>query len=99
MSIVRGDGPRTTQQPDSKLIAHRNKLLGLWAAERMGMSGEVAAEYALGVVEMSSDDGALVKKIANDLRARGYPISERDVSRQLVACAADARRDSHDAGS
>jgi len=95
MSMIQGRASRTAPELDSKLVAHRNKLLGLWAAERMGMMGEIAAEYALGLVGTAADkhrdDTALVKKICEDMRARGYPIAERDVGRQLAACAGKAR--------
>lgn len=95
MSIVRFRDCDPTQDLDSKLIAHRNKLLGLWAAERMGMMGEVAVEYALGLVgtdfSKARDDMALVRKVCEDMGARGYPIAEADVGRQLAACATEAR--------
>jgi hypothetical protein len=90
---------RTPPELESKLIAHRNKILALWAAERMGMMGEVAVEYALGLVgtaDRDRDDAALVKKICSDMRARGYPIAERDVGRQLAACAVQARAELHE---
>lgn len=83
---------RTTRELDSKVLAHRNKLLGLWAAERMGMMSEAAVEYALGLVltKKSHDDAALVRKVCADMSARGYPIAEEDVRRQLAACTRDA---------
>ncbi|MGH7124749.1 MAG: ATPase inhibitor subunit zeta, partial [Stellaceae bacterium] len=49
MAIIRGHTLPAAQNVDSKLVAHRNKLLGLWAAERMGMIGETAVDYALGL--------------------------------------------------
>ncbi len=95
MSIIWGRNSRAEQGLDAKLIAHRNKLLGLWAAERMGMMGETAVDYALGLVATEAskarDDAALVKKVCKDMGARGYPIAEDDVSRQLAACAREAR--------
>jgi hypothetical protein len=100
MSIIHRRASRTPSERDSKLIAHRNKILGLWAAERMGMMGEVAVEYALGLVgaaaDRNRDDTALVKKICADMRDRGYPIAERDVGRQLAACAVQARAELHE---
>jgi hypothetical protein len=99
MSIINSRASRTPPELDSKLIAHRNKILGLWAAERMGMMGEVAVEYALELVGTRAskrrDDTALVKKICRDMRARGYPIAEGDVGRQLAACAGQARAELH----
>ncbi|HLJ21463.1 MAG TPA: ATPase inhibitor subunit zeta [Stellaceae bacterium] len=95
MSIVRRLRVRAPQGLDGKFVAHRNKLLGLWAAERMGMMGETAVDYALGLVatepSKTRNDAALVKKVCEDMSARGYPISEGDVSHQLAACASEAR--------
>ena len=84
-----------TRQLDPKVLAHRNKLLGLWAAERMGMMSEAAAEYALDLVltENGRDDPALVRKVCADISARGYPIADDDVRRQLAASARDALAD------
>ena len=65
MSMIRRRASCTTPELESKLIAHRNKILGVWAAERMGMMGEVAVEYALGLVGTAAKDAAdtaLVKK-------------------------------------
>jgi hypothetical protein len=97
MSTIWGRKPTTAPALAAKLIAHRNKLLGLWAAERMGMMGETAVDYALGLVatkaSMGGDDPALVRKVCQDMSARGYPIAEDAVSRQLAACATEARAD------
>lgn len=102
MSIIRGGDFGTAQKLDSKLIAHRNKLLGLWAAERMGMMGEAAAEYVLGLVgpeaNKNRDDAALVQKICEDMAARGYPVVEDDIRRQLAACAREARAENPHGG-
>ena len=95
MSIIRGGRDYAPQGLDGKRIAHRNKLLGLWAAERMGMMGETAVDYALGLVATDAskthNDAALVRKVCEDMSARGYPIAEGDVSRQLAAYATEAR--------
>ncbi|MGH7123678.1 MAG: ATPase inhibitor subunit zeta, partial [Stellaceae bacterium] len=70
-------------------------LLGLWAAERMGMLGETAVDYALGLAATPAgkahDDTALVTQVCEDMSARGYPIAKGDVRRQLAACASEAR--------
>ncbi len=53
-----------------KAAARRNKLLGLWAAELMGKSGDDAAAYASEVIksdfEEAGDDDVL-RKVAGDL--------------------------------
>ncbi len=53
-----------------KAVARRNKLLGLWAAELMGKTGDAAAAYAKEVVladfeEAGHDD--VVRKLKADL--------------------------------
>ncbi len=53
-----------------KAEARRNKLLGLWAAELMGKSGDDAAEYAKEVVKSDFEeagDGDVLRKVAGDL--------------------------------
>ena len=53
--------------------ARRNKLVGLWAAELMGKSGDDAAEYAREVIasdfEEAGDDD-VVRKVVADLAGR-----------------------------
>jgi hypothetical protein len=97
MFIMSSDSAESDGELQAKLIAHRNKLLGLWAAERMGMIGETAVEYALGLLATKAskarDDEALVRKVCEDMGARGYPIDTAAVSRQLAACESAARAD------
>lgn len=71
--------------------ARRNKLLGLWAAELMGKSGDDAAEYAASVVaadfeEAGSDD--VVRKVAGDL---GTKASEDEIRAKLTALMIEAK--------
>jgi len=53
-----------------KAEARRNKLLGLWAAELMGKSGDDAANYAKEVVKADFEEAGdedVFRKIASDL--------------------------------
>ena len=50
--------------------ARRNKLLGLWAADLMGKTGDAAAAYALEVVQADFEEAGIedvVRKLAADL--------------------------------
>jgi hypothetical protein len=50
--------------------ARRNKLLGLWAAELLGKTGEAAADYAKEVVKADFEEAGhedVVRKVAADL--------------------------------
>ncbi len=53
-----------------KAVARRNKLLGLWAAEIMGISGDEADAYAKTVVTADFEEAGhedVVRKVAGDL--------------------------------
>lgn len=66
-----------------KATARRNKYLGLWAAEKLGLSGEEADAYAKTVVladfeEPGEDD--VYRKVRADFDAKGLSaISEQDI--------------------
>jgi len=62
-----------------KAEARRNKLLGLWVAEKLGMSGDAAATYAKEVVASDfeeSGDKDVVRKVLADLTAKGVTVTE-----------------------
>lgn len=69
-----------------KAMARRNKLLGLWAAERLGKSGTDAEAYAKSVVladfEEAGDDDVL-RKVQADLEAAGHPTSEGELRSRM----------------
>ena len=57
-----------------KALAHRNKLLGLWAAEHLGKTGDDAAAYAKEVVAADFEeagDADVLRKVAADLKDKG----------------------------
>ncbi len=60
--------------------ARRNKLLGLWAAEKLGKSGDEATAYAKEVVASDFDeagDADVMRKVAADLKDKG--VTEQQV--------------------
>jgi hypothetical protein len=61
-----------------KAVARRNKLFGLWVAEKLGNNGDEALTYAKELVTTAIDGGeaAVVRKITGDLVARGVAIDE-----------------------
>ena len=62
-----------------KAEARRNKLLGLWAAEKLGIAGDAAAAYAKEVVASDfeeSGDADVVRKVLCDLTAKGVAMTE-----------------------
>ncbi len=65
-----------------KAEARRNKLLGLWVAEKLGISGDAAAAYAREVVAADFEEAGdrdVVHKVTTDLSAKGIAITEREL--------------------
>jgi hypothetical protein len=77
-----------------KVTARRNRLLGLWAAERMGLSGEPADSYAKSIVAAEFEHGGdshVVDKILADLAAKGCPATSDQIQFELAHFAEQAR--------
>ena len=64
-----------------KAEARRNKLLGLWVAEKLGLSGEAASDYAKTLVAVDVDGGeaGVIRKVIADLAAKGVAITEQQI--------------------
>ena len=70
-----------------KATARRNKLLGLWAAEKMGMSGADADAYAKAVAVADLEepgDQDVLGKIRKDFDARGVVQSDHQINRAMT---------------
>ncbi len=71
-----------------KAESRRNKLLGLWLAEKMGMSSEEAAAYAKEVVIADLDEPGIedvMRKVMKDIRERKIEVEEAEVRAQIDA--------------
>jgi hypothetical protein len=70
-----------------KAMARRNKYLGLWAAEKLGLSGGEAETYAKSVVIADFDqpgEDDVFHKIRRDFDARGLTtVADRDIRRAM----------------
>ena len=77
-----------------KTRARRNKLLGLWVAEQIGLKDEAANAYANALVEKnvgSDDDKALAKTLGEVLALAKQDISAHRVMRKIEETAARAK--------
>lgn len=69
-----------------KATARRNKLLGLWAAEKLGLAGADADAYAKTVVKADFDepgDDDVLRKVVKDFQDKGVDQSEHQVRRTM----------------
>ena len=70
-----------------KLYSRRNRLLGLWAAGEIGLTGPAAQSYANEVVAAEFDKGgdeAIFAKIRKDLDSRKISISDHMIRRKMA---------------
>ena len=76
-----------------KANARRNRLLGLWAASKLGLSGPEADAYAKEVVvadfEEAGDDD-VYRKIRKDFDAKGVAQSDQDIRKTMTDLMAHA---------
>lgn len=67
-----------------KIMARRNKLVGLWAAGEMGKSGDAAAAYAKEVVAADFEEAGeedVFRKLRKDLPAS---VSDQDIRKHMA---------------
>ena len=77
-----------------KATVKRNKLLGLWAAAELGLTGDEAEAYAKTVVtsdlkEPGEED--VYRKVAGDFAAKGLAIPESTLRQKMHALAVQVR--------
>jgi len=78
-----------------KSTARRNKLLGLWAAEKMGLSGDDAQGYAREVVKADLEEPGeedVFRKIRGDFDAKGIEQSDHQIRNAMADLLAEAVR-------
>lgn len=81
------------QELKFKAEARRNNLIGAWAAEKLGLTGDDVTEYQKQVrradlAEKGDDD--VVRKIRADFDAKGITISDDEIRQQMVEFLAQA---------
>src|SRR3954470_7741386 len=70
-----------------KALARRNKLLGLWAAEKLGRTGADADAYAKEVVMAelgAGGDADVLAKVRKDFEAKGVAQSEEQIRQMMT---------------
>ncbi len=78
-----------------KSNARRNKLLGLWAAEKLGLSGDDAQAYAREVVKADLEEPGeedVFRKIRGDFDSKGIEQSDHQIRRAMADLMVEAVR-------
>jgi hypothetical protein len=83
------------QEIQFRITARRNRLVGEWAAARMGLTPEETDAYAKAVVQADFEEAGdedVIRKLAGDLTAAGVEISDAEIREALGDKAVEARR-------
>src|SRR5215469_13435571 len=83
------------QELQFKITARRNRLLGLWAAQCLGLLGDAAEAYAKRVVEAQLQPGGnrnVVEKVAADLGSKDPMFTAARIRFELEHFADQAKR-------
>ncbi|MFN6936428.1 MAG: DUF1476 domain-containing protein [Tsuneonella sp.] len=78
-----------------RIAARRNRLLGQWAAEKMGLTPEETDAYGKAVVQADFEEAGdedVIRKVLGDLTQAGCDIDEAGVRAALHEKAIEARR-------
>jgi hypothetical protein len=78
-----------------RISARRNKLLGQWAAEKMGLTPEETDSYAKSVVQADFEEAGdedVIRKLMGDLTQAGVSTSDDEVRGAFSAKTVEARR-------
>jgi hypothetical protein len=78
-----------------RITARRNRLLGQWAASRMGLTPAETDAYAKAVVQADFEEAGdedVIRKLVGDLTAAGVDVDDATVRRALDEQAVEARR-------
>lgn len=78
-----------------RINARRNRLLGQWAAERMGLDAAETEAYAKAVVQADFEEAGdedVIRKLLGDLISASVEIDEAEIRAAMEAKLVDARR-------
>ncbi|MET0362953.1 MAG: DUF1476 domain-containing protein [Sphingobium sp.] len=83
------------QELQFRIMARRNRLLGEWAAVKMGLTPEETDAYAKAVVQADFEEAGdedVIRKLVGDMTSAGIDIDEAGVRTALDEQAVIARR-------
>jgi hypothetical protein len=78
-----------------RILARRNRLLGQWAAQKMGLTAEETDAYAKEVVQAEFEEAGdedVIRKVLGDLTSAGCEVDEAGVRAALEEKSIEARR-------
>lgn len=77
-----------------RIHARRAKLIGLWAAEKLGLTGEDAQAYAKQIVAVDFEEPShhdILRKLRTDFDAKGVDCSDHRIEKEMESLLDTAR--------
>lgn len=73
------------KEMEFKVAARRNKLLGLWAAEKLHLQADERDAYARAIVaaDVAPGDSDILHKVLRDFEAAGIQLTEKDIRAEM----------------
>jgi hypothetical protein len=83
------------QDMEFRIAARRNRLLGVWAADLMGLTAEETDAYAKAVVQADFEEAGdedVIRKLLGDLTSAGVDMDDTRIRNALSEKSIEARR-------
>jgi len=83
------------QEMQFKIVARRNRLLGQWAAKKMGLTEAESDAYARDVIRADFEEAGdedVIRKLLGDLTSAGVEVDESAIRQALEHKTVEARR-------
>ena len=83
------------QEMQFKIVARRNRLLGHWAAKKMGLTEAEADAYARDVIRADFEEAGdedVIRKLLGDLTSAGVEVDEKAIREAVEHKTIEARR-------
>lgn len=87
------------EEQNFKIRARRDRLFGAWVAEKLGLGGQTAQDYAVDLAKLdleAAGDDNMIEKIKTDLSSAGKQVSNEDLSKALGQALSDAQNSYRD---
>ena len=85
---------RMDQELQFKVLSRRDKLLGMWFGEKLGLSGQPLSDYAGSVIAAAVQkpgDDDVVSKIMTDVARHNIGVTEAEIRTKLAELAQTAK--------
>ncbi|HIF58004.1 MAG TPA: DUF1476 domain-containing protein [Rhodospirillales bacterium] len=83
------------QETEFRITARRNKLLGLWLGEHLGLNESEIDDFSASVVASDLEepgDEDVIRKCMADIQMRGAKISDDDIRNKIIEFTGEAHR-------